>query len=353
MKTVTFAFIALLTLNHQALAGSSGGVTISAQSGAQTIQLSDQQFEPIYGQEPYQTTCDRQVFDHTETSCDTVTDNVCHGGGHSCETVNDSVCNSTGCTTVPRRVCSDEPQSCESVPRRVCSDHSVYRTEYYSCTQYRTVVVGQRLVKTFNHSVQVVVADSVNLGSGSLAIAVNASQSSISAALENSFPGGILSYHVASLGQSDTGAELNSSERIVISLAMSADQARAIDRSSIDSLALGHNALRFSLRGAAPLMSNLNIGIKLVRNRALFGDTTLFDKAVPSASLGLVAQGSDINALIPFQKLGIDSINNLKFDLAVSVSLNAGAGTILNGRDFEAELNRRLNASLTKVKASF
>ena len=352
MKTFVLAMIALIGFQQSALA-SSAGVTLTAQNASQVVQITDQQFEPIYGQEPYDSTCSRQVYDHTETSCETVNDSVCHGGGESCETVNDSVCNSSGCTTVPRRVCSNEPETCESVPRRSCSDHEVDRTEYYACTLYRTVVVGQQLVKTFNHSIEVDVANPAILGGVSLAIDVDASQASVSAALENSFAAGILTYQVVSVSQNDSGAVRNSSEKIIIDMAMSSGAAKAIDTAVIDSLALGHNALSFNLRNAASIMGNLNVAIKLVRNRALFGDTTLYDSKVASSTLGLVAQGSDIRAMIPFQKLGIGSINNLRFDLAVSITLNPGAGAILNPRDFNAELSKRLDSSLTKVKASF
>jgi hypothetical protein len=352
MKSAIIAIVlSLLALQTDVLAAQSAQVILSAQDASQSVQLTDQRFEPIYAQQPYETTCSREVVDHVETRCETYNDSVCSGGGEVCQTTNDSVCNSNGCVSVPRRSCHSTAQTCHSVPRRACSDHNVYRTQHYSCTQYRTVAVGQRLVKTFNHQVEIALENPSAFIDESLQISITASENTISAKLSNSFNRNILAYQVLKLSEGDAGSVLNSSKKIVISMGLSAQVANQILSSSLQSLELGRNAIRFNLLNAAELAQNLNFAIKLVRNRAIGGDSVLFEGSIASSKLNLVAATGALNVLVPYEKLQIDSINSLKHDLSISVSLNAEK--VLNASDFSAALNKRLGASLNRVKATF
>lgn len=352
MKNLSISFLLFLSIAVQA-SPNSGRLTLTAQSATQRISLTDQKFEPVYESQPYETTCSREVLDHVENVCQTISDNVCSGGAEVCETANDSVCNSGGCTNVPRRVCHTTPATCVDVPRRVCSDHNVFRTDYYSCTQYHDVVVGQRLVKTFNHQIEVTVANPALLSGAVLTLSVAASEASLSARLANSFPGGLLNYQVATINESDSGMMLNRQEKIVIDLALSAVLLQQMNTVSMDNLALGTSAVRFQLRNASELAGHLSIGIRIIRNRSLFGNATRYDGTLDSATLGLVGQGSDIQALIPFQKLSIDPISNLRHDLTVSAKLNPGTAPLLNAADFQAQLSKNVEQSITKVKPSF
>jgi hypothetical protein len=354
MKTFLMGLLAIATVQTNAMASNSGSAVLTAQSGSQTVLLSDDQYEPIYAQEAYQDTCSRTVFDHTETTCQTVSEQVCHGGGNVCQTVSDQVCNSSGCTTIPRSVCHTEPETCTSVPRSVCSSHNIDRTEYYSCTQYRTVVTGQQLVKTYNHQVEVAVASPALLAGAQLNVAVGASLGSISAQLSNSVRGGLLAYSITTLSQNDTGQVVNSVEKITIDLALTAAQVNQISNVALPSVDLGHNAIRFLLQNGSSLVDHLKISINLVRDRAIGSNTTLYDGTVNSSTLGLVGQGSDLNALIPYSKLGsFDPLGNNKYDLAVSIGLDAGAGTPLNANDFSAQLQKSVSVSYHRINASF
>jgi len=354
MKIFLLGLLAIAAVHANAFASTSGLVTLNAQSGSQTIQLSDDQYEPIYEQQAYQDTCSRNVFDHTDTSCQTVSDSVCHGGGTVCHQVSDQVCNSSGCTTVPRSVCQTEPEQCTSVPRQVCSSHDVYRTEYYSCTQYRTVVTGQQLVKTYNHQIEIDLANPALLASAQLDIAISASLSSISAKLSNSFTEGLLSYKFETLSQNDTGTVLNSVEKITIDLALTSAQLNQINSLALSSVQLGKNGIRFLLQNGASLSNNLNVSIDLIRDRAIGANTTLYNNRVNSSTLGLVGQGSDLNALIPFAKLGgIDSLGSNKYDLIVSIGLDPGPGTLLNANDFSAQLAKTISVNNYRINTSF
>lgn len=352
MKKLNLSFLLFLSLSAQA-SPNIGQLTLTAQNSTQRILLTDQRFEPIYESQPYEATCSREVLDHVENVCQTISDSVCSGGAEVCETVNDSVCNSGGCNNVPRRVCHTTPRGCVDVPRRVCSDHNVFRTDFYSCTQYHDVVVGQRLVKTFNHQVEVTIANPALLAGAALNIRVDASEAALAARLSNSFPAGLLNYQVATINESDTGMMLNRQEKIVVDLALPAALIQKMDTVSLANLELGNSAVRFQLKNAAELATHLNIGIRIVRNRALFGNSTRYDGTLDSSTLGLVGQGSDIQALIPFQKLNIDAIGNLRHDLTISAKLNPGSAPLLNAMDFRAELDKNIEQSITKVKPSF
>jgi hypothetical protein len=351
MKTLTTTLLIILAIQSSALASNSGQANLNAQQPVQLLQLVDQKFEPIYGQEPYQATCSQEVFDHTATSCTTEMDSVCHGGGEVCETQNDSVCNSQGCTSVPRRVCHQTAQTCTSVPRNVCHDYAVYRTVYYSCTKYRTVVVGQRLVKTFNHQIEVTINNAASLDADSLSVGVNISEDSISARLMSSFKRAVLNYKIEKVSDVDAGDVQNIRDRITIDLGMSAEKVKMIETASLTGLELGQSALRFDLNNASEIMQNLKIAIKLVRNPKFWVSTTLYNGSLKSSELGLVAQGNAIKALIPFQKMGVDSIGATRHDLSVSVSLDPGA--ILNAADFRFDLDKKLQQSLSKVNPTF
>jgi hypothetical protein len=353
MRTLLLGLLAITGFQMSAFAATSAPVTLSAQTGAQTLQLSVSQYQDVYGQEPYQATCNRSVFDHNESSCQTVYDSVCHGGGEVCQTVNDSVCNSSGCTTVPRRVCQTTAPVCQQVPRQSCSTRAVYRTEYYACTQYRTVVTGQELVKTYNHQVEVSIADPSALNGAQLNLVVGANLGAVSATLQGSFPAGLLSYKITTLSQNDVGNVSNISERIVISLAVPAAVANQILNASLPSAELGRNAIRFTFKNGAQLANNLKIAINLVRNRAIGANTTLYNDSLDSSTLSLVGQGTDLSVLIPLQRLNVEALGSNKYDLGVSISLNTGSDTLLNANDFTAQINQRAAVSYSRINATF
>ena len=352
MKFLVLFLLAVTSFQASALADNSGQVTLSASNVSQSIQVTDQKYDPVYGQEPYQTTCSQQVFDHNETQCTTTMDNVCHEGGEVCDTVNDSVCNSRGCTTGPRRECHQAPPVCTDVPRQSCTEVPVYRTDYYSCTQYRTVVVGQTLTKTFNHTINVSVTNAAILSGGAnLAITVNVSQDKVlTAQLTNSYPNALLNYVITTVSQDDSSSVLNSVESIVIDEVASASLLNAFQASSISNLALGKNAIRFNIANAAGLENELNLEIKLVRTPKAWFSHQVFDTTVDSSTLSLVSQGSDINAIVPFAKLSEKSLQDVRYSLYVTANLKAG--TVLNPSDFNS-LSGTLTQSLIKVKPSF
>ena len=326
-------------------------VQVGVQQPSQIISLKDDRYEPVYDQVPYQATCSREVFDHYETRCHTEADSVCHGGGEVCSTENDSVCNSHGCVSVPRRVCHQSPRSCTSVPRNVCQQYAVSRTDYYSCTRYRTEVVGQRLAKSFQHQIEVVLDASSGFDAGMLDVALQINEESVAANLRSSYPGAILNYRVDVLNRSDSNDGVNLSERVVITKGLSSEQARTILNGAVSGLELGHQAIRFQIENEAQILSALKIRVKLVRNPKLWASTTLFDGDLSASSLGLVGQGQNVNAVIPVDKLGVDEIGSKRYDVSVSVSLDPGK--VLNPRDFEGELGKRLEQSREKIYATF
>ena len=352
MKLLALAVLFVSSFQVSALAAdSSGQVALSAGTSTQTLQLVDQKYDPVYSQVPYETTCSRQVFDHNETQCSTTTDSVCSGGGQVCDTVNDTVCNSSGCTNVPRRECHDEAPTCTDVPRQVCNDVPVYRTEYYTCTQYETEQTGQTLAKTYNHSVTVSVKNADILAAGNLNVSVFSSQDKVTATLSNSYASALLNYTVSVTSSNDTGDTLNQAESIVIDVAASADALKAFQTASMTGLALGQNGFRFNIPGAGGLENSLNIAVKLVRTPALWFKSTKLDKTFASSNLSLVGQGADINAIIPWSKLGVDPLSNVRYSLYVTASLNLG--TILNPSDFQGALDKKVSQSIEKSNPSF
>ena len=343
-------FLAVLSIQG-AWANQNGQAQVSAQSPVQTIELRDERYEPVYGEVPYASTCSRIVFDHYENQCTTVNDSVCSGGGEVCTTQNDSVCNSGGCVNVPRRVCHIEPRSCTVVPRRECRQVSVNRTDYYSCTRYRTEVVGQRLAKTYVHEIEVRIESPSALPDANLFIGVNASEERIRASLQSSFSDAILNYRIETLSRNDSGDAMNLSSRILISRGISRMDASQILSTQVSGLELGHDALRFKIENGSSLLDSLLIRVNLVRNPKLWASTTLYNDELSARTLGLVGQGADVDAVIPLSRLGVDSLGSNRYDLGVSVRLDAGK--VLNADDFQEVLGKSASEIRNKIYASF
>lgn len=351
MKALLIASTLLSLFQVEALASNSADAFLSQSQRTQLIDIMDQQYEPITEQQPYQATCSRQVLDRHVTRCTTVNVTSCSGGGQVCSTRSDTVCNSSGCRTIPRRVCSNRPRVCHTSPRQSCNTYPVYRTDHYSCTQYRTVVVGQRLVKTYNHTVEVILDDSVQLAEKSLLIKVLANQNHVTAALATPFTDALLPYSIEVVGQSDSSAVQDLAEKVVIR-AIDAKKIKEIQTASIEGLELGYEAFKFKLKGGADLADLVNMKVELVRNRKFWFDKTLIDDVFDAASLGLVSRGEDVEALVPLQKLGVDDeLTRFRYDLSVSLKLKAVQA--LNSNEFAEDFNRVISKDLNKTYAEF
>ncbi len=352
MKTkISILLFALITIRGESLAQSQRPVDLESAVPVQLATLSDQRFEPIYGQEPYQTTCSREVFSHNESVCRTVSDTVCRGGGEVCRTEQDSVCNSSGCVSVPRRVCHTEPRTCAEVPRQVCEARPVYVTQYYACTQYRTVVVGQRLVKTYQHQVEVRLEDPAAFAGQRLRLVVHAREDVLSVDLISAYSDSILLKSIERVRHQDVGDVESISSRIVIRKGVGAETLRKIQGGVLLGMELGTSAVRFDLSGMAGLESVLKVRVNLKRAPKVFFKTTLYEGEVNSSRLSWVAQGGVIRAVIPFQKIGVEEISRKRHEIRVSIRLDPES--VLNSRDFSSEFDRRIEGSLEKVTPTF
>jgi hypothetical protein len=354
MKAIIYLFVALVTIQSAALADQSANLEVSASRPVSSIELTDQKFEPIYGEEPYEATCSREVYSHHENRCHTETDQVCQGGGQVCRTVNDRVCSSRGCADVPRRVCETTPRTCQSVPRRVCVQVPVTRTEFYSCTRYRTVVVGQRLVKSFEHQIEVVLNDShlfapllANASHSKLVVSVNINEASLDARLVTPLPSHLVHYQILDLAREDQGEVLSLRKRVVITLGMPVAQASKILSSEVKDLELGFDSAKFKLTQVADLAPSIGLELKIKRNRRIGGDSTLYHQTVALQQLNLVAQGEDLNVQIPFERLQIESLSSKRHDIEVGARLKLAP--VLNRHEHAAILDRLVSDRLKGV----
>jgi hypothetical protein len=348
IATVFFLFI---IVRGEALARSQRPIDLESAAPVQLATLTDQRHEPIYGQEPYESTCSREVFSHHESVCHTVSDTVCRGGGEVCTTEEDSVCNSNGCVSVPRRVCHSTPQTCSEVPRQVCESRPVYVTEHYSCTRYRTVVVGQRLVKTYQHQVEVRLEDAASFAGQRLRLVVHARENVLSVDLISAFPEGILLKSIERVRSQDAGDFESISSRIVIRRGVSAEVIKRFQGGVLSGLALGRAGVRFDLTGLAGLEDGLKVRLDLKRTPQAWFKTTLYDGEVDTAGLGWVSQGASIRAVIPFGKIGIANLSNKRHEMRISIRLNPES--VLNVRDFRSEFDRRIEGKIEKSNPTF
>jgi hypothetical protein len=230
----------------------------------------------------------------------------------------------------------------------VCENQAVYSTEYYSCTRYRTVVVGQRLVKTFQHQIEVRAEDPASLGASELRLGVRADEASLKVALLSSFSEALLSHSVEKVREQDVGDRVMIVSRIVIRRSLSAAQVRKLNGATLSNLVLDRSTIRMDLDGLSELSSNLVLSIRLKRTPKVWFHSTLYEGEVSSASLRGVGQGEVLKLAIPLSKLGVEELSKNRHELKVQVRLDQSS--VLNARDFEAETARRIEGILEGVK---
>jgi hypothetical protein len=206
-------------------------------------------------------------------------------------------------------------------------------------------------VKTYLHEVEVRLESPESIGTSVLQVSLTASQEVLSAQLLNSFSERVLNYRIEHVSSLDSNDQVRISERLIISSGIDRLKAEQILNVSVNSLALGHEAIRFRVENASELASLMSIQIRLVRNPKLWASTTLFYGIKNSLELGLVGRGGAIEVLIPLSRLGVESIGDKRHDLSVSISLNLG--TVLNVRDFEHLISRKAEQVQNKIYASF
>lgn len=335
-----------------ALAASDNPLSLSAANPSAKSQLAAQKFDIIYGTEPYASTCQRQVVDHTETRCHTVSGQSCSAGSEVCSTTSDSVCNSHGCTSVPRRSCHAGPQSCHSVSHEACGSENVYRNESYACTRNRQVAIGQTLVKTFNHSVEVNLTPTLIAAIADQTIQINlsAEEAAVTPQVATPFPSVLLTYDVKQTVVNDSPTIESSQEIITIDFGMPGDAARKMDSVTAENLELGSDSFRFNLPNGAGLEKYLSLGIKLVKIPAVWFSHTVFDGEIKTSTLTLASEGPNLKVTVPYEALNLGSIGG-RYSLDVGIKL--AAGKILNTSDFQAALQKNLSLSLSKQKPSY
>jgi hypothetical protein len=322
---------------------------LSLQAISQSVKLTDKKYEPIYESQPYETTCDRQVFDHTETTCSTTSVEHCSGGGTVCEDEPDQVCNSQGCTSITRRSCHKESESCSSTPSISCTDQSIYRTEYYSCTQYHDVVVGHRLVKTFYHDVEVVMENPELLKNQNLKINVIANESSVYLKLSNSFTSHLLVVEPSKISDSNNSTEQKLSQRLVIKAAYSMGVLNHLLSTKIEHLELNYSGIRFDMNSISELSKDLNFRVSLVQQRKILKDLVLFEGNIDSSILSLAGAGQDLKVMIPLEKMKLMNLKSKKYNLNVSVSFKKPSLSILNDADLSEVLKCQIKGELQMV----
>lgn len=326
-------------------AASSASVELSAAAASQSVQLKDEKYEPIYESQPYEDTCSREVFDHTETSCST--SQHCSGGGTVCSDEPDQVCNSHGCTTITRRSCHTEPESCSDSTS--CSDRPVYRTEYYTCTKYRDVVVGHRLVKTFYHQVEVMIEEPQILQGQKMQIVVNAYEGRVALKLQNAFTTHLLLVEAQKISDSDTATEQKLSQKIVIKKGFTVEVLNQLLSSKIENLELFHSGIKFELKGLSELREHLNIGVSLVQQRKVLKDLVIFSGTIESSALSPVVAGKDLKIMVPLEKMKLDFLKSKRHLVEISVSFKKPSLSILNDTDLSSILKHHVEGEVDGV----
>ncbi len=288
------AIVFLLLVSFDAFSQSE--IDLGSFGDTTTIKTSKDIMREVVSYEPYDSTCTREVADGTR--------NVC----------------SAGRTERRCRKVSGVGEECWDVTEEVCSDETVYRTETYSCTEYRRVVdyVYDHSVNATIDIVKTLRSKNYDLNNCRFGVALADTNETYYARCMAA----IVKVNVVSRKEVMSGA--NKERAIQLDLDF-------FDISGLNALKNGLNNLAFS-KGIVTFvtsdlenLSNFKMNLKLTRNRFLLKDKVIVNREL---------------------KAGDYTLEKLAGGLAkVSVKLAAIGG------DIDSTKKHTLNLTLSTVKA--
>lgn len=284
------AIVFLLLVSFDAFSQSE--IDLGAIGDTTTMKTSKEIMREVVSYEPYDSTCTREVADGTR--------NVC----------------SAGRTERRCRKISGVGEECWDVTEEVCSDETVYRTETYSCTEYRRVVDY-----VYDHSVNATVdvvktLRSKNYDLNNCKFGVNLADTAetyYARCME-----AIVKVNVVSRHETMNGA--NKERTIKLDLDF-------FDISGLNALKNGLADLSFS-KGIVTFvtsdlegLTNFKMNLKLTRNRLLLKDKVVFNRELKASDMTIAKlEGGKAKVSVNLAKIGasIDSTKKHTLNLGLS-----------------------------------
>ncbi|MBY0515871.1 MAG: hypothetical protein K2P81_03110 [Bacteriovoracaceae bacterium] len=265
------------------------------------VTLSGEKTHTEYETEYYETTCSREVYTGEGTVCRR------SGGGTRCRQ------GTNICEPVPER------EECHSIP--------TYRTEYYSCTQSRTVSH-----EVYDYPTEAVVSVKV-LGSQAsanedISIRLHGEELSVTAKGSKNF---IIEMVKRDVTKSVEGNVRRSVYDIELSLTPAAPVLAALN---IKNMLVKSNAIDFDM---GPMNPSLKIATKLrlAKRGLLGGEDTFYNEVLPAAVLKQTDTASGSHFRVELKDVN-QKLDHGKFGVELTAFYQASALGVINEGDFKS-----------------
>ncbi|MFP5491453.1 MAG: hypothetical protein ACLGG0_08130 [Bacteriovoracia bacterium] len=301
---IVLLFVLLLTasLTH-ASSGESSTFQFDGTLSEHLATLKGDKTHTEYYTEEYESTCSREVYEGTGTVCRRT------GGGTRCR---------------------QGTNICEPLPEREeCSPYPIYRTEYYSCTQTRTLSR-----EVYDYPTEAVVKVSVlNAGeiqgaNENIQIKLTGEELTLSAKGSKAF---IIEIQKKDVKKSVEGNVRRAEYDIELSLTPAAPVLAALN---VKKMKVKSNAIDYDM---GKVTSDLKIAHKLrLAKRGLFGgEDTFYDEVLPASVLKQTETSSGSHFRVELKDVG-QTLSKGKFGVEVKAFYQASSFGVINEADFKS-----------------
>ena len=297
--------IVLLCLSVGTVSASSGESSLFVIDGTQNatqVLLRGDKTHTEYYTEEYQTTCSREVYDGTRQVCRTVRT------GHRC-----------------RQGTND----CEPTYGEECSSEPSYRTEYYSCTQTRTM--SREVYDYPTEAVVNVKVAQIPVGMSAkenVTIKLHGESMTLSAKGSKAFIIEITKHHVV---KSIEGNVRRSVYDIELGLTPAAPVIAAL---SVKNMKVKQNAIDYDMGKVTPELKIAH-RLRLAKRGFLGGEDTFFNQELPATVLKQTETANGSHFRVELKDVG-QKLADGKFGVELTAFYKATEHGVINASDFKS-----------------
>jgi hypothetical protein len=275
--------------------------TLSYTGAAQVtdVVLTGEKRHTVYETITVEKTCSREVYDGTETRCETHYE-------RSCRT-------QRLCPNRPGTLCRDETV-CDSRPVQNCYNHTRYRTEYYTCYERETVPVGTERDYLVDASIRVTMEAARINGNEQIILQITDGAVSISSGQTS---GKLLLFKDANLTEQLNNGVKTIRGEVKIS-ALSAEDVLNPVKNGILGLKADGTTLKITTQ-KIEIAQLLGIQLKIKRSR-LLADKTIHEGLVPHSAIEVIPSGSKSEVQVNLAKIPMEeALKDSKYKIEVTL----------------------------------
>ena len=303
MKLVLFLMICFVATTTHASTGETSTFLFDGTLATHLATLQGEKTHTEYYTEEYETTCSREVYEGQGTVCRRT------GGGYRCRQGTDD---------------------CEPLPEREeCSSYPIYRTEYYSCTQTRTLSR-----EVFDYPTEAVVkltvlnADQVSGAQENIQVKLWGEELTVTAKGSKAF---IIEIQKRDVKKSIEGTVRRAEYDITLSLTPAAPILAALN---VKNMKVKSNAIDYDM---GKVTSELKIAhrLRLAKRGLLGGEDTFYNEVLPRTALRQTETNAGSHFRVELKDVG-QSLSKGKFGVELTAFYQASEFGVINAGDFKS-----------------